>query len=148
MNFWDVISTTARHIHPLMTDFPAAFLPVSVVLNFISQRWTNLRQVAWVTMLIGTGGAIVAFITGDATAEALSAPVQALVQPHQILAISTTVFFVGLTVWQWRAHRNNKKVMGTKLFLILSVVGLILLVITGMYGGSLVYEKGIGVSLP
>lgn len=53
-------------MHPLLTDFPAAFLPISVVLNLLSRRWSNFRQPAWITMIIGTVGAILAAITGDA----------------------------------------------------------------------------------
>lgn len=146
MNFWLAVTSSIRHIHPLLTDFPAAFLPISVVLNLASRRWSNLRQVAWITMLIGTAGAILAFITGDAIAEQLPTALRALVQPHQILAILTTLFFLGLSIWQWRAQRNHQDVMGSLAFQILSVVGLILLIITGMYGGSLVFDHGVGVN--
>jgi len=145
MNIFDLIANTLNHIHPLLTDFPAALLPVSVGLSLASQRWPNLRQSAWVTLILGTAGAILAFISGDATAEALSAPLQAVVQPHQILAILTTLAFLGLAIWRWQAQRKGKEVIGTLPFTLISVVGLVLLIITGMYGGSLVFEQGVGV---
>jgi uncharacterized membrane protein len=96
--------------------------------------------------LLGTAGAIVAFISGDATAEALSASLQILVQPHQILAILTTIIFLALTIWRWLANRKGKEVIGTVPFAILSLIGLVVLVLTGMYGGSLVFQHGIGVN--
>jgi uncharacterized membrane protein len=37
--------------------------------------------------------------------------------------------------------------MGTVPFLALSVIGLIFLIITGMFGGSMVFDQGIGVSV-
>jgi hypothetical protein len=46
MDFWTAVTSTIRHIHPLITDFPAAFLPLSVVLNLLSRKWPNLRQSA------------------------------------------------------------------------------------------------------
>jgi uncharacterized membrane protein len=147
MNLFDVIANTINHIHPLLTDFPAALLPVSVGLSLASQRWPNLRQSAWITLILGTAGAILAFVSGDATAEALSAPLQTLVQPHQILAILTTLTFLGLTIWRWQAQRKGKEVIGTLPYTVLSVVGLGLLIVTGMYGGSLVFEQGLGVSV-
>jgi len=98
VSFWQAITSSIRHIHPLLTDFPAALLPVGVVLNLLSLRWPKLRQAAWITMIVGTVGAILAFITGDATAEVLPASVQTLVRPHQILAIFTTLFFTGLAI--------------------------------------------------
>ena len=146
MNFWEAVTSSIRHIHPLLTDFPAAFLPVSVLLLFLSRRWPNLRQPAWITMLVGTAGAVLAFMTGDAIAETLPAQVQAFVQPHQILASLTTLFFVGLTIWQWQSQRRHKDVMQTTPFMVLSVIGMLLLIVTGMFGGSLVFDHAIGVA--
>ena len=96
-------------------------------------------------MIIGTVGAILAAITGDATAEMLADPQRALVQPHQIFAILTTLFFLGLTIWQWQAKRKNKDVMDSTAFKVLSVIGMVLLIVTGMFGGSLVFDHGVGV---
>jgi uncharacterized membrane protein len=148
MDFWQAVTSSIRHIHPLLTDFPAAFLPLSVVLNLVSGRWPKMRQVAWVTMIVGTIGALLAYLSGDATAESLSSQLRTLVQPHQLMATLTTIFFLGLTIWQWRAMRNHKDVMGTVPFIVLSIIGFILLLITGMYGGSLVFDHGVGVSTP
>ncbi len=145
MDFLQAVTSTVRHMHPLLTDFPAAFLPISVVLNLLSRRWSNFRQPAWITMIIGTVGAILAAITGDATAEMLADPQRALVQPHQIFAILTTIFFLGLTIWQWQAKRKNKDVMDSTAFKVLSVIGMVLLIVTGMFGGSLVFDHGVGV---
>lgn len=147
MNFWDAVTSTIRHIHPLLTDFPAAFLPISVVLNLLSLRRSNLRQSAWITMLIGTLGAVLAFITGDATAENLPEALRQLVPPHQVMAILTTLVFLALTIWQWRAQRKQKDVMGKPVFIALSLVGMVFLIITGMLGGSMVFDHGVGVKL-
>ncbi|HOV06469.1 MAG TPA: DUF2231 domain-containing protein [Anaerolineaceae bacterium] len=145
MDFLQAVTSTVRHIHPLLTDFPAAFLPISVVLNLLSRRWPNFRQPAWITMIIGTVGAILAAITGDATAEMLADPQRALVQPHQIFAVLTTLIFIVLIVWQWQARRKNKDVMDSTAFKVLSVIGMVLLIVTGMFGGSLVFDHGVGV---
>ncbi len=147
MNFWTAVTSAFRHIHPLITDFPAALLPLSVALNLLSQKWPNLRQSAWITMLIGTGGAILAFITGDATAENLPSTFAQFVPPHEIMAIVTTVTFTGLSIWKWRSQRKNIEVMNKPLFIILSIVGMIFLIITGMYGGSMVFDHGVGVNI-
>jgi len=147
MDFWLAVTSTIRHIHPLMTDFPAAFLPLSVVLNLLSRKWPNLRQPAWITMLVGTGGAILAIITGDATAENLSSTYRQLVPPHQIMAIVTTLIFTGLSIWKWRAQRKKIEVMQKPLFIIISIIGMVCLIITGMYGGSMVFDHGVGVNV-
>lgn len=147
MDFWTAVTSTIRHIHPLITDFPAAFLPLSVVLNLLSRKWPNLQQSAWITMLIGTGGAILAFITGDATAENLPSTYRQLVPPHQLMAIVTTLIFTGLSIWKWRSQRKKIEIMNKPLFIILSIVGMICLIITGMFGGSMVFDHGVGVNV-
>ncbi len=56
-----------------------------------------------------------------------------------------TVLFVGLTAWRWRAMRRGDAAGRTRGYLVVALAGLAVLGPTGILGGNLLTQWGIGV---
>jgi uncharacterized membrane protein len=68
----------------------------------------------------------------------------AVIEPHQFLAFGTTALFLLLCAWRWRARRSGALRIGWP-YVAVAILGLGLLTLTGMTGGNLVYNYGVGV---
>ncbi|MBV9788477.1 MAG: DUF2231 domain-containing protein, partial [Chloroflexi bacterium] len=67
------------------------------------------------------------------------------IEQHQLLGFLTTGVFIALTAWRWRSRRTSGETGVSWIYLTVGVLGLIVLTITGMTGGNLVYNLGVGV---
>ena len=136
-----------NHVHGATTHFPIALLFVSAGLDVFARRWPGLRPAAWLLLVLGTLGAVLGTLTGLAAhlayenVERLHDPIER----HQNLGFATTAIFLGLAAWRWRSLRLSKDVGGTRLYLILMLVGLAVLGLTGLLGGNLLSNWGDGV---
>lgn len=141
-----LIASFLNHLHPMLIHFPTALLTVSVGLDLLSSLKPGWRSAGWITLLLGTIGAIGAATTGNiATWPFEGTPLEVLIEPHQKFAFAMTLFFIGLTVWRGLSLRKGVDIASSRLYMILSIGGVLLLVATGLTGGTLVYEYGIGV---
>jgi uncharacterized membrane protein len=133
--------------HGAINHFPIALLFVSVGLDLVADKRPNLRSMAWLLLVLGTLGSIGATITGLLSHLAYEddPTLAAAIEPHQFLAFATTAIFVGLTAWRWRSVRRGSDAGGTRVYMALAVLGLVILGITGFLGGNLLSEWGIGV---
>lgn len=137
-----------NHAHGAINHFPIALLFVSVGLDFFALlKRPNLHRTAWLLLVLGTIGAVAATVTGliahlpyeeDPT-------LLAAIEPHQYTAFAATGVFAALTVWRWRSLGRGSDVGGGTPYLALALLGLIVLGITGLLGGNLLTEWGIGV---
>ena len=133
-------------LHPVLIHFPTALLTVSVGFDLLSPLKPEWRPVGWITLFLGTIGAFGATATGLITTWPYEGtPLELLIEPHQTLAFATTLSFIGLTIWRGLSLRKEVDIASSRLYMILSILGVILLVATGLTGGNLVYEYGIGV---
>lgn len=143
----DFLENLLNHVHSATTHFPIALLFVSAGLDAVARRWSGLQSFAWLLLVIGTVGTVLGTLTGLAAhlayedVERLHAPIGR----HQYLAFATTAIFAGLTAWRWRSVRRGKDVGGTRLYLALMLAGLAVLGLTGLLGGNLLLEWGVGV---
>lgn len=136
-------------LHPRLVHFPIALLLTSVIVDWVSHRWKReeLDQVAWVTLLIGLAGAVLALIAGLIAAQAVPAdsPATTTLNLHKILGIGVLIIFGLQAVCRWRnkgEYSRGKRILHT----FIQIAGVALIVAVGTLGGELVYTYGIGVS--
>jgi uncharacterized membrane protein len=138
-------------LHPLTVHFPIALLFTSVffdLLGIITEN-KNFRQTGWWLLVLGFIGGIIAAIFGawsEEIVEAMGVP-EAAIDRHEAFAIATLIVFGLLLVIRWRIRlrwSDRDRVM----YLCTAMIGLLLLGITGFYGGELVYRYGAGVQSP
>jgi uncharacterized membrane protein len=137
-----------NHTHGALNHFPIALLFVSVGLDlFALLKRPDLHRTAYLLLVLGTIGAVAATVTGliahlpyeeDPT-------LLAAIEPHQYTAFAATGVFAVLTVWRWRSLRRGSDLGGGAPYLALALLGLVVLGITGLLGGNLLTEWGIGV---
>lgn len=142
----DLIANTFTHLHPAITHFPIVLLIASILLDLYGRWQPAVRRTAWITLLLGTLSAIPAVITGIiAHIPYEETAVIGSIEQHEWLGFLTTGIFIALTAWRWRSRRANGETSASWLYLTIGVLGLAVLTITGMTGGNLVYNLGVGV---
>ena len=146
--------------HPLVVHFPIALLFVySLIQIFPMQKW--IPSVSWkhvknVLLIIGFIGAVVASSLGEIAAD-LNQPNHDVLELHETFASLVEVFYgilVGSTVVQWICAKYTKVleyrmvsiilmisnfIENRWISVILSLLGLVALVLTGVFGGVMVY---------
>ena len=137
----------ANHVHGAINHFPIALLFVSVGFDLFAGKRPNLRFSAWLLLVLGAIGAVATTISGLVAHLAYEDdPVLAsTIEVHQYMAFAATAIFVALAAWRWFSLRRGSDIGGTWAYLASAVLGLILLGVTGLLGGNLLTEWGIGV---
>ena len=131
----------ANHpIHPMLVVFPLGLLDYSLVCDLIyifgwgGEIW---RHVAFYTMAGGIIGALVAAVPGLLDYISVSRPrVKQLGTTHMLINLSAVAIFI-LDFWL-----RTRNVPVARQPVILSVIGVILLCISGWLGGEMVYVHG------
>ena len=134
-------------LHVLIVHFPIALLLTSVALSWASLIWKDksFDKASWYSLLLGLVATLVAIPTGLASASGIPADSAAMVavNPHRILGISTFVVFALQAVIVWRSKAEMS--VGVRVTLIaLQVIGAVILIVLGYFGGELVYRYGVG----
>jgi uncharacterized membrane protein len=120
-----------NHVHGAINHFPIALLFVSVGFDLFAGKRSNLRFSAWLLLALGAIGAVASTVSG--------------LVAHQYTAFAATAIFAALAAWRWFSLRRGSDIGGTWAYLASAVLGLILLGVTGLLGGNLLTEWGIGV---
>lgn len=134
-------------IHPSVVHFPIALLCVGVAFDALAPRWPSggLREASFYSLLAGVLSAALAVVTGgmeEELAERAGAP-ESVLELHESLGTVTLVVFVALLglrfaiLWGWLKEIRA-------LTLGLGVIGIVILALTGYWGGELVYTYGTG----
>lgn len=134
--------------HPLLVHFPIVLLLLSVVLDVMGwqKKDPNLALCGYWLMLLGTGGALVAFVCGilaELSAARQGAP-QTPIEAHELLATVATWLFLGLAVTRILLGPRLKGRIG-KTWLWAGVVGCVLLAAAAHLGGRAAYNYGANV---
>lgn len=135
-------------IHPIVVHFPIALLCASVAFDILARRWPagGFRDTSFYCLLAGALGAALAVVTGgmeEELAERAGAP-ESVLELHESLGTVTLIVFVALLGLRLAMQRGWIKDI-PPLTLGLGVIGVVLLALTGYWGGELVYVYGIGV---
>jgi uncharacterized membrane protein len=128
--------------------FPIALLFTSVFFDLMGSMTgnKNFRQTAFWLLILGLIGGIAAAVFGawnEEMVEAAGVPEMA-VDRHETLAIITLVVFGILLAYRWWTL-NRWSAQNHVIYLSVAMLGLLLLSVTGFYGGELVYRYGAGV---
>jgi uncharacterized membrane protein len=136
-------ATIANHpIHPMLVGFPIGFLGAMLVSDIISifihpAFWAHVAM--WL-LAFGIIGALIAAVAGftDYLTIPMSAAVKRTATTHLTLNLIAVVLFI--VAWIVR-HPSPNSTLGY----ILTYVGLAVLLVSGWYGGHLVYVGQLGV---
>ncbi|ULO06611.1 hypothetical protein H1230_27040 [Paenibacillus sp. 19GGS1-52] len=142
-------------LHPLIVHFPIALLSLGAVLQLIALWKPNVwNTIANFCLMIGFVSAIVAYLTGDGGehfAKQVFGTQEAAVHTHETFAMFTLIVFgiiVAIKLYQLfpviPQLKKYAKFSFSKVFIpvliVLSLTGGTLVVLTGHYGGKLVYQ--------
>lgn len=131
------------HLHPMLVHFPIALALVALLFNlatyYFNKEWLDRASIA-LTVLAALG-AVAAILSGFFFTKPVAGLAGTLKDIHVMYALISTVILivaalVGLTIALKENSRNRLKYIFT-LLLVLAAIGISL---TGMKGGSIVYD--------
>lgn len=135
-------------LHPMLVHFPIALFITSVLFDVLGIWLTreSVREGALWLLVLGLLTGLAAFASGDLAAEGAEKAgfAESLIETHEHLAGATVGVFGALLAWRLLL-RNRFSRRAQIAYLMIAIVGLGLLSATGHYGGSLVYEHGVGI---
>lgn len=133
-------------LHPALVHFPIALLIVSVVLDALGLllRRVSLTQAGFATLIAGGLGAGASALTGPA-ADAKDAASREILMRHELFAALTvlmSLILIGVRIGNARGMRGSAA-FG---YLVGGVVLILVVAITGYWGGEMVYGHGVGIA--
>jgi uncharacterized membrane protein len=139
-------------IHPVLVHFPIALLVLCVVFELAAwfTRKSDLSMVGWWMQVLGTVGVILATLSGVVAEASVGVALLRAADTfalHEQLAFVTCVVFAALLFFRL-SSRRALPAGWPRLYLAALTGGVILLLLTGWFGGELVFSYGIGVSSP
>lgn len=126
------------NLHPILVNFTAALVPVSVASDFFGRilNRESLRSTGWWTLVYATAITPFTALAGwwwkGQVIDMLSAQ---LILEHQILGISLAVALVALAAWRYSAYRKDAPL--PVMYFMLAVAVVFALVIQGAIGGKM-----------
>jgi len=138
----------AARWHALLNDFPAALLLVAVLFD-IAAAATKRESLMWAaiwTLWAGVIGGWAAVVAGKLASRGIDhgAAIHELMEKHENMALLTMALFT--VVLGWRLIRRFQMPAQELAFTrVLSVVGLLGLVWTGVLGGRLMFQHAAGI---
>lgn len=143
-------------LHPKVIHFPIAFFILYFLFETagIMLNKDYLNKSAFIVLALGVFFSVIAVLTGNQAHEMVkqvqidAALYNEFIDQHELFSTITLWFFLALLMA--RTYLTVKKKFAGKVryaFIILGLVGSVLIYITGMYGGELVFKYGIGTKL-
>jgi uncharacterized membrane protein len=137
------------HLHPLTVHFPVALIItgffIEVLSLFFNKREPCLSKAGFYLMLLGTLGAVAAFLTGEFFTEELKGKAGEVEELHEVFAKICMYTMVAASVLRIFLMIRKKDNTGWKWAVFsLYFIGTVFVGIAGLYGGTLVYNYIIG----
>lgn len=141
--------------HPMFVHFTIGLLVTAALVYLLSgllkhkDAQASAKTAALWMLWAGAGFTVLTVATGlyAFATVAHDDPSHLAMKDHRLWALATAAFYILLGGWSFARVKAGKALPG--LFATLLVVGVVLLGITGLKGGDLVYRYGLGVaSLP
>ncbi len=135
-------------LHPFTVQFAIALLTVSVLFDTmaVTTNRPHFHVVGWWNLFLGFLASLFAVITGlYAKNNASFTPdIFPLLSYHQWLGIGVALLFTLLFVWRSSMQRKIYKEWQVP-YLSVAIISAIILLITGLLGGQLVFQHGANV---
>ena len=135
-------------LHAAVNDLPAALLLAAVCFELAG--WVLKRQsLVWAgiwTLWAGVLGGWAAVILGELASDRIQhgEAIHELMETHEKLALATMILFTAVLAWKlWR--RFQLRGGEDKVLKLISIVGVVLLIRTGMEGGALMFDHAAGI---
>jgi uncharacterized membrane protein len=145
----------APNLHPLLVHFPIAWLTAALIVDLISLVLPRAPWAETMAAVLYPTGAVSAFITylsGRQAAATVLTPGMAhtLVLDHWNWALATTICFASVAAVRmvFLFRRKTPRFRTRVALTAAALAGMFLLFQTGERGARLVYEYGVGVSIP
>lgn len=133
-------------LHPIFTHFPMALWSISLLWDLLGiwkgdSLWWNFSK--W-SIAVGLVFAFLAVITGlvDFAKIPQGGPAERAAMRHMLIVIAAVIMYAGSFVFRLGDPLPTGYRFVFAIFL--SIIGFVLLLIGGWYGGELVYRYGIG----
>lgn len=153
-------------LHPSVVHYPIAFLLLGSAAGLLYLHWRPspaLRTLTWIPLLLGWVGAWIAVLTGLLAQSGLppGAPYRPVLDTHVYLGFGVAILYA-IPLYRWWLHSKRKlsgkrKLPGTppdlldttparRWLTLIFVLGILLVLLAGAYGGQLVHEWGVNVN--
>jgi uncharacterized membrane protein len=142
-------ASIARHpIHPMLIVFPITFFVLAPILDVVHAATGNpaWARIAFWDIVLGIATALVAAVPGFIDYLSLRGPAARLATWHLALNLLVVAIFAANLFMRGDAVRGWGGDAGRWLPLALSVVGAVVLAVSGWLGGHMVYVHGVGVT--
>jgi uncharacterized membrane protein len=132
------------HLHPILVHFPIAlvifgFLAEAVSLFYKKEVW--LSKTGFYLLVTGTLGAIVTWLSGILFTSDMAGAAGTIRETHELFASVTVGFLLITSALRIILLVKNTKTAGLKwIAFVLYGLATICVMITGFYGGTLVYK--------
>jgi uncharacterized membrane protein len=138
----------AARWHAVLNDLPAALLVVAVLFDFAA-AWSKRESLMWAaiwTLWAGVIGGWAAVIAGELAEDTIEhgEAIHEIMEKHQTMALLTMGVFTVVLGWRL-IRRFQMPAQELAITRMLSVVGILSLVWTGILGGRLVFDHAAGI---
>ena len=136
--------------HPALIHYPIALVAVAALFQLLALIWPERRFTVSALIALGAGGlvAVAAAVTGTAQEEAVRelSGIAETLERHEDLGTLSAVLMNALALGGLYLYLKEK--LPAPLFLVLLVLLSGLLILTGHWGGLLVFQDGAGFQTP
>jgi uncharacterized membrane protein len=138
----------AARWHAMLNDLPAALLVVAVLFD-LAAAWSKRESLMWAaiwTLWAGVIGGWIAVAAGEIASKAIEhgEAIHEIMEKHEHMALLTMGVFTVVLGWRL-IRRFQMPPQELALTRMLSVVGILGLVWTGVLGGRLVFDHAAGI---
>lgn len=137
------------HLHPMLVHFPIALIAVGFLAEFISliiKKEQCISKTGLYLMVLGTLGAIAAYLTGEFFTKDLAGEAGKVQETHELFASITMYTMIVASVARIYLIIAKRELSNLKwLAFTLYGIGAISVGVTGFFGGTMVYKFLIGI---
>ncbi len=137
-----------NHLHPMVVHFPVALIVVGFLFEFIFlfyKKENCFPKTGLYLMVLGTLGAIAAYLTGEFFTNDLTGSAGEVQETHELFALITMITMIIATLLRVYLIIKKKETTNLKwVFFSLYALGAVMVGVTGYFGGSLVFNYLIG----
>lgn len=137
-----------NHLHPMVVHFPVALIVVGFLFELIYlfyKKENCFSKTGLYLMVLGTLGAIAAYLTGEFFTGDLTGSAGEVQETHELFALITMLTMIIATLFRVLLIMKKKETTNLKwVFFSLYALGALMVGVTGFFGGSLVFNYLIG----